>query len=392
MKNKKLVIICSTIVIAIVIAIFIFMTFIFNGNNSEYISYLQFSKYIENKEISKVIIGEKEVTFYLKNSDKSYYTNNPESDNFKEMLLLNDIQVEEQINYIIIFDVMFYLILFAVFGFAIFKLIQMRGATFKIIKHNDTKFSDIAGLDELKRDMFQTVDILKNPKKYEEKGIRALTGIMLEGNPGNGKTLFARALAGEANINFIPTKATDFQSAMMSIGPAKIKTLFKKARKHAPCIIFIDEFDGIGERRNYSGTGIDKENNRIITAMLNEMDGFETKPGVLVIGATNSYNSLDPALVRAGRFDKKYEVTNPDYKTRIELIEIYIRKKQLSEDISKEKFADSLNGMSCSQIETIINESATLAIINNHDKICEEDIIEAIKRICNVRNVKIKLK
>ncbi len=388
MKNKKLVIICSTIVIAI----FIFMTFIFNGNNSEYISYLQFSKYIENKEISKVIIGEKEVTFYLKNSDKSYYTNNPESDNFKEMLLLNDIQVEEQINYIIIFDVMFYLILFAVFGFAIFKLIQMRGATFKIIKHNDTKFSDIAGLDELKRDMFQTVDILKNPKKYEEKGIRAPTGIMLEGNPGNGKTLFARALAGEANINFIPTKATDFQSAMMSIGPAKIKTLFKKARKHAPCIIFIDEFDGIGERRNYSGTGIDKENNRIITAMLNEMDGFETKPGVLVIGATNSYNSLDPALVRAGRFDKKYEVTNPDYKTRIELIEIYIRKKQLSEDISKEKFADSLNGMSCSQIETIINESATLAIINNHDKICEEDIIEAIKRICNVRNVKIKLK
>ena len=215
MKNKKLVIICSTIVIAIVIAIFIFMTFIFNGNNSEYISYLQFSKYIENKEISKVIIGEKEVTFYLKNSDKSYYTNNPESDNFKEMLLLNDIQVEEQINYIIIFDVMFYLILFAVFGFAIFKLIQMRGATFKIIKHNDTKFSDIAGLDELKRDMFQTVDILKNPKKYEEKGIRAPTGIMLEGNPGNGKTLFARALAGEANINFIPTKATDFQSAMM---------------------------------------------------------------------------------------------------------------------------------------------------------------------------------
>ena len=392
MKNKKLVIICSTIVIAIVIAIFIFMTFIFNGNNSEYISYLQFSKYIENKEISKVIIGEKEVTFYLKNSDKSYYTNNPESDNFKEMLLLNDIQVEEQINYIIIFDVMFYLILFAVFGFAIFKLIQMRGATFKIIKHNDTKFSDIAGLDELKRDMFQTVDILKNPKKYEEKGIRAPTGIMLEGNPGNGKTLFARALAGEANINFIPTKATDFLSAMMSIGPAKIKTLFKKARKHAPCIIFIDEFDGIGERRNYSGTGIDKENNRIITAMLNEMDGFETKPGVLVIGATNSYNSLDPALVRAGRFDKKYEVTNPDYKTRIELIEIYIRKKQLSEDISKEKFADSLNGMSCSQIETIINESATLAIINNHDKICEEDIIEAIKRICNVRNVKIKLK
>lgn len=387
MKNKKIVIIFSILCISIVTSIVV----IFWGKDSEYISYLEFSKYIENKEVDKAIIGEKEVNFYLKNSDKSYYTNNPESDNFKEMLLLNDVQVEEDINYIVILDIMFYLILFAVFGFAIFKLIQMRGATFKIIKHNNTKFSDIAGLEELKRDMFQTVDILKNPKKYEEKGIRPPTGIMLEGNPGNGKTLFARALAGEANINFIPTKATDFQSAMMSIGPAKIKTLFKKARKHAPCIIFIDEFDGIGERRNYTGTGIDKENNRIITAMLNEMDGFETKPGVLVIAATNSYNSLDPALVRAGRFDKKYEVTNPDHKTRMELIEIYTRKKELSEKISKEKFADSLNGMSCSQIETIINESATIAIINNHDKICEEDIIESIKKICNVRNVKIRL-
>lgn len=388
MKNKKIVIICSTIIMTI----FIFLIFNFNVNNSEYISYLEFNKYIENKEISRVIIGEKEVTFYLKNSDKSYYTNNPESNNFKEMLLLKDIQVEEQVNYIIIFDIIFYLILFVVFGFAIFKLTQLKSANFEIIKNNKTKFSDIAGLEELKRDMFQAVDILKNPKKYEEKGIRPPTGIMLEGNPGNGKTLFARALAGEANINFIPTKATDFQSAMMSIGPSKIKALFKKARKHAPCIIFIDEFDGIGERRNYSGTGIDKENNRIITAMLNEMDGFETKTGVMVIGATNSYSSLDPALVRAGRFDKKYEVTNPDHKTRVELIEIYTRKKQLSENISKEKFADSLNGMSCSEIETIINESATLSIINNHDKICEEDINEAIKKICNTRNVKIRLK
>jgi len=124
--------------------------------------------------------------------------------------------------------------------------------------------------------------------------------------------LFARALAGEAKVNFIATKATDFQSAIMSIGPAKIKALFRKARANKPCIIFIDEFDGIGEKRNYAGTGIDKENNRIIAAMLNEMDGFTREGGVMVIAATNNYKALDEALVRPGRFDK-----NTPFLTRI---------------------------------------------------------------------------
>lgn len=385
--NKKILIIAT---ITLFIGIIFFA--IFGKNNAEYIDYLEFNKYAQDGIIDNAVIGEKTVEFRLKESDKIYYTDNPETNNFKEFLLLNNIKVQDDIDYVFIVDLTFYLIFFAVFGFAISKLIQIKGATFKVIKHNSTRFSDIAGLDELKRDMIQAVDILKNPKKYEDDGVRAPKGIMLEGSPGNGKTLFARALAGEANINFIPTKATDFQSAMMSIGPAKIKTLFKKARKNAPCIIFIDEFDGIGERRNYSGTGIDKENNRIITAMLNEMDGFETKSGVMVIAATNSYNSLDPALVRAGRFDKKYEVSNPDSKTRLELIEIYTKKKKISDAIVKEKLSDSFNGMSCSQIEAILNEAATVSIINKHELICEEDIIEAIRKICNIKNIKIRLK
>ncbi len=387
-KNKKVLIIGILIVIA-VIAIF---SFIFGKENTQYMSYLDFYNNVEKGIVKTAIISEKNIEFKLNDSENMYYTNNPGSNNFKEFLLLNNVNVQDDINYIFIIDIIFYLIFFVVFGFAVSKLIQIKGTTFKVIKHNNTRFTDIAGLDELKRDMLQAVDILKNPKKYENKGVRPPKGIMLEGKPGNGKTLFAKALAGEANINFIPTKATDFQSAMMSIGPSKIKTLFKKARKYAPCIIFIDEFDGIGERRNYSGTGIDKENNRIITAMLNEMDGFETKSGVMVIAATNSYNSLDPALVRAGRFDKKYEVSNPDQKTRIELIEIYTKKKKIIEDISKEKLAENLNGMSCSQIEAILNEAATISIINNHEFITEEDIIEAIRKICNAKIAKLRVK
>ena len=389
MKNKKIVTVIIALLIILVLGI---LFFVLLQDNSQYINYSQFKEYVENKKVETVDLYENKIYFKLQNDINDYYTDNPETDNFKEFLLLNDVEVTKQTDFLIIFDILFYLFFFGIVGFGVYKLIKFKISTFKVIRKNDTRFADIAGLDELKQDMLQAVEILKNPKKYEEKGVRAPNGIMLEGNPGNGKTLFARALAGEANINFIPTKATDFQSAMMSVGPAKIKALFKKARKNKPCIVFIDEFDGIGERRNYSGSGIDKENNRIITAMLNEMDGFEHEEGVMIIGATNSYNSLDPALIRAGRFDKKYVVSNPDLKTRVQLIDIYTSKKQISETIPKEKLAENFNGLTCSQIEAILNEAATIAIIKKHDKIDEEDILEAIRKITTIKIAKLKLK
>ncbi len=228
--------------------------------------------------------------------------------------------------------------------------------------------------------MTKLVDLLKNPEVYKAKGIRAPKGIILEGPPGNGKTLFAKALAGEAGINFIPTKGADFQSAVMSVGPSKIKAVFKKARKHTPCIVFIDEFDGIGERRNYTGTGIDKENNRIITAMLNEMDGFYEKDGVLVIGATNSYASLDSALIRPGRFDKKYNIGNPDIPTIKELIHMYTKNKTLSKDINIDSLAKCFNGISCSAVETLLNESQMEAQIAGRKEIILEDTVKAGKK------------
>ena len=133
-------------------------------------------------------------------------------------------------------------------------------------------FNDVVGMDNLKRDMEQIIQIMQHPAEYAKKGIRMPKGILLEGAPGNGKTLFAKALAGEAKVNFIPAKATDFESMLMAIGPMKVKLLFKKARRRAPCIVFIDEFDGIGTRRNYSGSGIETENTRIVTALLNDLD------------------------------------------------------------------------------------------------------------------------
>jgi len=376
------------IILLIVVAIgFCGLFFYFSNDKAEYVPYKEFYGYVEKGDVASAQIGENEVWFYLKGEETKYRTDNPELNTFKEFLLLNEVEVkaEEGVDEIlvsitdIIFNVLF-------FGIIIFALYKLRGfiSTFKVIRHNKTRFSDVAGMHELKKEMMQAVDILKHPEEYAAKGIRQLNGIMLEGNPGNGKTLFARALAGEADVNFIATKATDFQSAIMSIGPGKIKALFRKARANKPCIIFIDEFDGIGEKRNYSGTGIDKENNRLITAMLNELDGFTRQSGVMVIAATNNYKALDEALVRAGRFDKKYTVPYPDFNTRLELIDIYTKNKKIGADLSIKDLSASFEGLSCSQIETLLNEAAMVASGDGRVEIKESDIIAAVRRTSNV--------
>ncbi|GAE87574.1 FtsH/Yme1/Tma family ATP-dependent metallopeptidase [Acetivibrio straminisolvens] len=388
MKNKKNLLIVSMVILTVIIGI----TLYFEIDKSQYIPYSDFYSYVKNGKVVSAKIGNDEVSFYLNGDETEYRTDNPELDSFKEFLLLNGVKVSSEKGMdeflVAVTDAIFNIIFFGIIIFGLYKLLDFRKNTFKVIRDNNTKFSDVAGMEELKREMLQAVDILKHPKEYAKKGIRPINGILLEGNPGNGKTLFARALAGEAKVNFIATKATDFQSAIMSIGPAKIKALFRKARANKPCIIFIDEFDGIGEKRNYSGTGIDKENNRIIAAMLNEMDGFTREEGVMVIAATNNYKALDEALVRAGRFDKKYTVPNPDYKTRIELIKIYTRSKKLSESISVEQLAAKFENLSCSQIETILNEAAMVATGEVREDITEIDLVEAVKRVCNVVSAK----
>ena len=171
-------------------------------------------------------------------------------------------------------------------------------------------------------------------------------GILLEGEPGNGKTLFARALSGEAKISFIPAKATDFESMFMAIGPMKVKLLFRKARRKAPCIVFIDEFDGIGTVRNYSGSAIETENTRIVTALLNELDGFEPTDGVLVVAATNSVQALDPALIRPGRFDAKFTVPYPDFHAREQLVQMYCKGKAHTQDCTESVLAKMFDGYS----------------------------------------------
>ena len=297
--------------------------------------------------------------------------------------MLNDVLVKEEKDpselISLIMDIVFYVIFFGAIIFVFRKFISPN--TFRSVSKTGVSFSDIVGMDSLKKDMMQIADILKNPKTYREKGIRLPKGILLEGEPGNGKTLFARALAGEAKVNFIPAKATDFESMFMAIGPAKVKLLFAKARRKAPCIVFIDEFDGIGTRRNYSGSAIETENTRIVTALLNELDGFHPNRGILVVAATNSREALDPALIRPGRFDVKYTVPYPDAVAREKLIEMYSRQKKPDSSINIKELVRAFNGFSCAQIESILNRAALVAAQNQRNEYTLADIQTALKEI-----------
>jgi len=326
------------------------------------IPYPEFVSHLESGDIESAVISKDSIAMTLRDGSV-ISTANPGSPDIKERLLLSGAKAkdEDETDY---FDeaVNFFVncVFVVVFGGIIIKLIKTDRETFKVTRKTGVSFKDVAGLDDLKREMVRQVEILKNRSKYKGKGIRPAKGIILEGPPGNGKTLFAKALCTETDTAFIATKGADFQSALMAVGPLKIRMMFRKARRHKPCILFIDEFDSIGERRNYAGSGIDKENNRIITSMLNEMDGFTESDGVIVIAATNSFQSLDQALIRPGRFDLVYKIDNPGEKERLELVRIYTKGKSVSPELPESLLASLFSGLSAAAIESILNESAAL--------------------------------
>lgn len=346
------------------------------------IPYKSFCELVEGGTVASAKISEDAIFF--EDADKNHFkTQNPDSPTLKEFLLRNGVVVQiEQSGAEIIslaLDIIFYAIFFAII-FGVFKKF-ISPNTFKVVRKTGVKFSDVIGMEELKRDMAQVMEIMKAPREWEKKGVRMPKGILLEGEPGNGKTLFAKALAGEASVNFIPAKATDFESMFMAIGPLKVKLLFAKARRRAPCIVFIDEFDGIGTRRNYSGSAIETENTRIVTALLNELDGFEPTKGVLVVAATNSIQALDPALIRPGRFDARFKVPYPDAKARVSLVQKYSQAKNRAAECSDQKLADLFEGFSCAKIESVLNKAALLAAQSSRQEFTLNDINAAIKAL-----------
>ena len=379
MRNRKFFFALSGLIFCVLTVYFVYD---FVSKKNEYLPYSQFYKAVEEGSLKSVTFDGENLYFsYKDDEEKSYKTQNPQSPSLKEELLKQDVEVKVQTDggQIIstIFDIIFYAFFIGVILFVFRKFIGPN--SFKVVHKTGVKFDDIVGMDSLKKDMVQIMNIMKNPAQYAKKGVRLPKGLLLEGAPGNGKTLFAKALAGEAKINFIPAKATDFESMFMAIGPMKVKLLFRKARRCAPCIVFIDEFDGIGTKRNYSGSGIETENTRIVTALLNELDGFEATSGVLVIAATNSITALDEALIRPGRFDARVSVPYPDDKTRIELVKMYGAGKNLEANCTPELLAKKFNGFSCAKIESVLNRAVLLAGQDQRTNVSLEDIESAVR-------------
>ncbi len=265
----------------------------------------------------------------------------------------------------------------------IFKM-QGLGEKGKVYEDTERKtkirFKDVAGLDEEKEELIEIVDFLKRPEKFTKMGAKIPKGVLLYGKPGTGKTLIAKAIAGEADVPFISMSGSEFIEMFAGLGASRVRKLFDKARKLSPCIVFIDEIDAIGARRT-SNSGAETENNQTLNQLLVEMDGFSSEETIIVLAATNRPEMLDKALLRPGRFDRQITIPNPDLKGRLDILKIHSEDKRLAEDVNLESIAEDTAGFTGAELANILNEAAIIATINKHEDIENIDIEEAVKKV-----------
>ena len=247
-------------------------------------------------------------------------------------------------------------------------------------KNTNVKFEDVAGLDEEKGELIEIVDFLKKPKAYLDMGAKIPKGILLYGKPGTGKTLIAKAIAGEAGVPFISMSGSEFIEMFAGLGASRVRKLFEKAKKMAPCIIFIDEIDAIGSRRT-SNSGAETENNQTLNQLLVEMDGFDSTETIIVLAATNRPEMLDKALLRPGRFDRQITIPAPDLNGREEILKLHAKNKKFESNINFKDIAGDTAGFTGAELANVLNEAAIIATRNKHKKISNTDIEEAVKKI-----------
>ena len=239
-----------------------------------------------------------------------------------------------------------------------------------------TTFKDVAGIDSEKQELVEVVDFLRDKSKFAAVGARVPRGILLSGEPGTGKTLLARAIAGEANVPFFAASGSDFSGIIVGLGVAKIKEIFEMAKRNAPCLLFIDEIDAIGQRRSQHSFN-DQDREQTLNQLLIEMDGFSNETGIIVIGATNRPDMLDPALLRPGRFDRQVQIDLPDMAGRKAILELHAKKIKIEKDVDLGELARGTTGLSGADLENLLNESALHAVRSGHKLVARDDIEEA---------------
>jgi cell division protease FtsH len=245
----------------------------------------------------------------------------------------------------------------------------------------DVRFADVAGVDEAKQELVEVVEFLKEPERFTRLGGQMPKGILLVGPPGTGKTMLAKAVAGESGVPFFSLSGSEFVEMFVGLGAARVRDLFAQAKQKAPCIIFIDELDALGKARGFSGIGGHDEREQTLNQLLVEMDGFDPQVGVILMAATNRPEILDPALLRPGRFDRQVLVDRPDKAGRVAILKVHLKKIQAAEDLDVERIAGMTSGMSGADLANLVNEAALLAVRNNKNRVGMAEFEEAVERV-----------
>ncbi len=397
-NKKKMLVVLLTILLIALIALTALLVIYSDTKNKENLPYTTLLDYLEQDKIEKMEMtyGSTTLKVTLKEREKEEDTETvivPSIQAFMEHVQNKkmegkDINLEQKpASIITTIASKAWSIIPTILMIALFVMIfQMQGLGDKGVVYDgeenksSVKFEDIAGLEEEKNELVEIVGFLKDPKKFRDMGAKIPRGVLLCGKPGTGKTLLAKAVAGEAGVPFIAMSGSEFIEMFAGLGASRVRKLFAKAKKLSPCIVFIDEIDAIGSRRT-GGGGAESENNQTLNQLLVEMDGFETDNAVIVLAATNRPEMLDKALLRPGRFDRQITVAPPDIKGREQILKIHAKDKKFADDINLADIADDTAGFTGAELSNILNEAAIIATVNDHEAIQKEDLEEAIKKV-----------
>ena len=400
MKNSL-----KTLAIWLVIGvIFIALISAIVENSDRKLDYSELVTKIERNEVDNIEINSSgtSAVVKLKNSDDKKEVNIPNMENFmnilEEPMKKDQVKVKEKSEswFMVILGILTpfgLLFIFFIFWFLLMGRAQggaggktmsfgkSRARNITEMAKNRVTFNDVAGVDEEKEELQEIVEFLKSPKKFTDMGARIPKGVLLVGHPGTGKTLLARAVAGEAGVPFFIISGSDFVEMFVGVGASRVRDLFDQAKKNAPCIIFIDEIDAVGRQRGAGVGGGHDEREQTLNQLLVEMDGFAANEGVIVLAATNRPDILDKALLRPGRFDRQIVVSVPDVKAREDILEVHARKKILGSDVDLKTIAKNTSGFSGADLENVLNEAALLAARRNKSEINMAEIEDAMVKV-----------